>query len=177
MDGTDLCGRFTNLVWPYLDGELSQDERGRWDVHLESCPACRKELSTAESIRVAYAQLPDHDVQETTVQAVLDGSRQMRVPVHRRLRLWRPAAAVLTLAASIVLYLNLSDTDDGSPRWDPPQLEAAVARLDSTRASLRNELFLSDREDQAPSEGWEQRSLSLQERIASLKHEIATNGS
>jgi hypothetical protein len=84
---------------------------------------------------------------------------------------------VFALAASIVLYLNLSDTDDSSLRWDPPQLEAAVARLDSNRASLHSELFLDDREDPVASEGWEQRSASLQERIASLKHEIATNGS
>ena len=39
------CGQFRSILTAYVDGELSSEERARFERHLADCPECRRELA------------------------------------------------------------------------------------------------------------------------------------
>jgi anti-sigma factor RsiW len=41
-DGGLDCSKLVELVTDYLESALPEDERTRFEVHLESCEACRR---------------------------------------------------------------------------------------------------------------------------------------
>jgi anti-sigma factor RsiW len=43
------------MISPYLDGELSLDEKENFDSHIQSCASCREELEKTRSLRQMFA--------------------------------------------------------------------------------------------------------------------------
>ncbi|HOB53170.1 MAG TPA: zf-HC2 domain-containing protein [Acidobacteriota bacterium] len=53
------CGDFDSKISEYLDGELPAGERDRFDAHVRSCAACRREVNALlEAQRLLVANLP-----------------------------------------------------------------------------------------------------------------------
>jgi len=53
------CADFNNMMSEYLDGELPTEERDRFDAHIQSCAACRREMTALlEAQRLLAANLP-----------------------------------------------------------------------------------------------------------------------
>ncbi len=53
MRGTfDPCEKCEELMQPYLDRALSDEERAEAERHLEGCPYCAKRYRFEESLRV-----------------------------------------------------------------------------------------------------------------------------
>jgi hypothetical protein len=59
------CQELVDLVTAYLEGELSPQERDRFDAHRQACPDCRAHVSQMRFTVAALGQLPrsaDEDV-------------------------------------------------------------------------------------------------------------------
>jgi len=77
------CRAFVEFLSAYLDGELSSEERTRFDVHLSECPECSAYLRAYEAtIRLAKDAFggPDDpvpaEVPEELVRAILAARRK-----------------------------------------------------------------------------------------------------
>jgi len=47
----DPCQKCEEMLQPYLDRDLSDEERAEAETHLESCSYCRKRYRFEESLR------------------------------------------------------------------------------------------------------------------------------
>ncbi|MEX2102607.1 MAG: zf-HC2 domain-containing protein [Gaiellaceae bacterium] len=47
----DPCQKCEEMLQPYLDRDLSEEERAEAEAHLESCSYCRKRYRFEESLR------------------------------------------------------------------------------------------------------------------------------
>lgn len=71
------CRELIEFLAAYVEGELTADERARFDAHLAVCPHCVDYLNGyRESIRLAQAAYSDAaeippDVPEELVEAIL----------------------------------------------------------------------------------------------------------
>jgi anti-sigma factor RsiW len=73
------CKDFADFVMQYLDGQLDEATRARFDQHLTVCPDCvaylRQYRDTVRAGATAYADEPAADVPEDLVRAILDARR------------------------------------------------------------------------------------------------------
>ena len=44
------CDQFNEWAGPYLDGELSEEDRRRFEQHLQTCEACRRDLADLRNL-------------------------------------------------------------------------------------------------------------------------------
>ena len=51
------CARIDELLSGYLDGELTQKDRQRVGLHLESCPRCTERIRELEKISASVGKL------------------------------------------------------------------------------------------------------------------------
>ncbi len=72
------CRQFVDFLDAYIDGELADEPRATFEVHIEACPPCRDYLkSYADTIRLARGACrepddpPPCDVPEKLVKAIL----------------------------------------------------------------------------------------------------------
>jgi predicted anti-sigma-YlaC factor YlaD len=52
------CQQIDERLSGYLDGELTQGDRQRVEVHLDSCPKCREAFEEMARLREAVGKLP-----------------------------------------------------------------------------------------------------------------------
>ena len=115
------CDEMHVLLHQRLDGELGGKEQAALDLHLESCPSCRRELeqlSEVVSLVQAIGELPRQDTPVAPHR-----TRSMSIPLH---------ASVSALAALILLSVTLflvTPTDD--PPTQTPELTASLKLSDS----------------------------------------------
>ena len=62
--GTDPCAKCEEMLQPFLDRELSEDEYAIAEAHLDECGYCRKRYKFEESLRIyvrksVTEQMPD----------------------------------------------------------------------------------------------------------------------
>ena len=49
------CSQIRKMISPYVDDELSPDEKKIFTSHIQECPACRKELEEIQSVHELFA--------------------------------------------------------------------------------------------------------------------------
>lgn len=77
------CRELIDFLGAYLDGELSEEVRLRFDEHLAACPECSAYLETyRETVKLAKRAFKDPDdpvpadVPEDLVKAILAARRK-----------------------------------------------------------------------------------------------------
>ena len=77
------CRELIDFLAAYLDGELSEDVRLRFDEHLAACPECSAYLETyRETVKLAKGAFHDRDdpvpvdVPEDLIKAILSARRK-----------------------------------------------------------------------------------------------------
>jgi anti-sigma factor RsiW len=68
------CSRIRNMISPYVDEELTPDEKKAFASHVQSCPACREELEEVQSLHRLFASAERFEAPygfETRVMAYL----------------------------------------------------------------------------------------------------------
>jgi anti-sigma factor RsiW len=49
------CSHIRNMIAPYVDDELTPDEKKIFTSHIQNCPACRQELEEVQSVHELFA--------------------------------------------------------------------------------------------------------------------------
>jgi hypothetical protein len=125
------CDRFPELVRPYIEDALAEEDRKEFRCHLRECQACR-ELALREdpSLWLDATQTPAADLAKIdecarSVSALIHHDRLSRRLAPRR-RLWAAAAAaVVVCALSLgILWRETPDHPSGSSTSETGATEA-----------------------------------------------------
>jgi anti-sigma factor RsiW len=118
------CGWVLDRIDPYIDGDLSGEERGTFEEHVEKCGNCGGELELARQVIGELRSLPGHTCPGRVIErAAGEIARYKPEPRRQRLAGWvgervafalRPAVAamIVVIAAAAVFVLT---NDDISP--------------------------------------------------------------
>ncbi len=106
------CKHVTDLLVPYLDGEVGAAERSEIEAHLAGCEKCRRELESVRrtqrvlrasfSSKAGNAEPPARAWED--LQPGLDIYRPSLLFLFRR-RSWRIAATVILVALTVAALL------------------------------------------------------------------------
>ncbi len=81
VHGMITCREFEEFIGSYLDGELSDRERSRFERHLRMCRECRQYLQayqqTIEIGRAAFSS-PDEPVPDDVPESLIDTILKLR---------------------------------------------------------------------------------------------------
>lgn len=96
---SNLCEQFeAEGVWLWLDNDMSNVERKRWESHLETCEACQHILAETKSTLERYDAIEEDTPSTESIEAILVEAGKRRVRDF-----WRP---ILTAAAAIILVVQ-----------------------------------------------------------------------
>lgn len=100
------CKEFNKMVWPYLDGELQEDQSALLEDHAAHCAVCTRELAVQKNISRALAEMGQEEIE---APAELCGAVMSQLRTERRGILVKlPAAWRKTVAAAAALLLLAS---------------------------------------------------------------------
>ncbi|MBW7901544.1 MAG: zf-HC2 domain-containing protein [Rhodocyclaceae bacterium] len=121
----------SETVSAWLDGELDEAARRRFEAHLAACPACAAQVAALRGLAAGFASMRAETL-GYDLAGVLDGRlaaaapRRPRTP--RRWLVWLPAT--LGAAASLALGIGLGSALPGAAAAAPPALVGAMRVFD-----------------------------------------------
>ena len=69
------CSEIVELITDYLEGDLPDSERDRFEEHISSCAPCRQYLHQMRTTVEATGRLAEDEVPEPTMDALLEAFR------------------------------------------------------------------------------------------------------
>lgn len=72
------CEIIEDLLSPYLEDELSLEDRKRIEDHLNSCPSCSELLSFMREIQVSLADFPEIELSESLLERIHEIPRRKK---------------------------------------------------------------------------------------------------
>lgn len=97
------CERIEELLSPYLEDELTQEERLTVETHIHTCSDCAELLSLMRQTKESLAAFPEVDVSENLVEKLYELPQKRKkfrfVPDF----LLRPSFQPIMAAATIIL--------------------------------------------------------------------------
>lgn len=150
----------------YLDGEISQQERGELEAHLAECPECARALEELRTVVIAAGQLPELPPERDLwpeIEAGLAPRGEAEADVvplrrHRRVVFTVPqliaAAIALVLFSASAVWMVVGGTgpvgsDAVISGVETPAVTVAFSEFERTIAELEQE-YLSRRADLDP---------------------------
>jgi anti-sigma factor RsiW len=126
--GARTLDHVSELLSPYVDGQVSPEERQRVEAHLASCAECAAELADLRALKAALSRLP----QRAVPRSFAIGPRALRpAALSGAVGGWVRALSSVA-AAVVVVALGVSLAIQGLPRQSsvaaPAQAEGAQAR-------------------------------------------------
>lgn len=99
------CEDYAALISAWLDGELNEEETGRLQAHLFTCPGCRAYLADLKAMGRAFPSLEEVEVPEDFTASVMARIRAQTPPEKKRAShtLWRRWGAWACCLALLVL--------------------------------------------------------------------------
>lgn len=99
------CEEYAALISAWLDGELNEEETGRLQAHLFTCPGCRAYLADLKAMGRAFPSLEEVEVPEDFTASVMARIRAQTPPEKKRAShtLWRRWGAWACCLALLVL--------------------------------------------------------------------------
>jgi anti-sigma factor RsiW len=150
------CNRITRKISPYLDNEVSQDERFVIEAHLKECSRCAAEKRELEKLASMLHQVSDVVPAENAEKMFWKTVRETREGgLTEKLRsfiaewdfvpLQYPATAVLLLGLIAgIVFNNAYSTGDSHQRMTPAALEyLALNRMDTIPGNSITGTYLS----------------------------------
>lgn len=67
MAKNNTCREFDQIVWLFLDGDMSEHERIFWEQHISSCETCSAIRDEVRTVELTYHSLPDQEPPETVL--------------------------------------------------------------------------------------------------------------
>ena len=72
------CERWEELLSPYLEDDLTRDEKQALQTHIRTCPSCAELLSLMRESRESLASFPEVDVTESLIEKLYE------IPLKRK---------------------------------------------------------------------------------------------
>jgi mycothiol system anti-sigma-R factor len=99
------CELSQNQLQAYFDGELDALSAALFEKHLESCPECKRQLQTEQSLRKSIQQADLYERAPASLRATLQASTSIATPIPMR-ALAKPVSwSWLAIAAALLLAL------------------------------------------------------------------------
>ena len=73
MTSTESCDLYVELLSGYLDGELTQGDRQRVELHIETCPACQKTFDEMTCLRNDVGKLSFGEMSSEEWSKIMNG--------------------------------------------------------------------------------------------------------
>jgi hypothetical protein len=108
------CTEFRELISPYIDNEITQDERNAFEQHLRQCSKCRHEYEGVRQTVELCHGLSLEDPPVHLSQMVLEKINSDKKPKFKRKIPWK---ALTGLAAVLIVAVMLTQTMDWIPRF------------------------------------------------------------
>lgn len=118
------CRRSEELS-AYLDGELDEKSRLKFETHLGGCFACKEMLQDLRCLRECFQSLPQQEMGFDLAPAVLAESRRRAPPTRRpSFSLWQllPASFAAAATVSLGIFLGISLTSQPDAELAAPAL-------------------------------------------------------
>lgn len=99
------CEKIEELLSPYLEDELTREQRQAVDSHLRTCPHCAELLSLMREARVSLSSFPEVGVSEELTEklyAIPQGRKKFRFVSEVLLR---PSSQPIMAAATVLLVV------------------------------------------------------------------------
>lgn len=116
MASTDTtCQKFDQLLWAFVDGDMSESDRIFWNQHVQNCDRCQNTLNDARALELAYQRLPEYDPPETIIMELIgkatSPNRLKRNWKHLRnhltnRRIWQSSLLGALVVVGSVLLVN-----------------------------------------------------------------------
>ena len=106
------CEQMNDLLWAFLDGELTAQEEEQMHAHLEQCADCRALLEQLQTLRTSFSDLEEIPAPEGFAQRVMEQVEKETKPkvVHLfkrpQMRSFAALAAILLLIVVMVLVVR-----------------------------------------------------------------------
>lgn len=96
------CKQVENLVTPYINGELSDDQLEEFLEHLEDCPHCRDELETYYIVDVGLKQLD-------TESAIYDikGNLELAIETSKQWLYYKKIRKIIYYSVSTLCFYSV----------------------------------------------------------------------
>lgn len=123
----NVCERFVaEGVWLWLDNDLSNVERKRWEAHLATCEACQHVLAETESTLGRYNAIEEDPPSAKSIEAILEEAGKRRVRDFWRPILAAAAAVILVVQSALPGWADRIDEISNRPLVTNKALEAAL---------------------------------------------------
>ena len=99
------CKTIEDLLSPYLEDELTLEERQTMEEHLRSCQSCAELLSFMEEARTSLATLPELEVSEDLTKKLYDLPQKKKKFSLVFDFLLRPSLQPVMAAATVLLVV------------------------------------------------------------------------
>ncbi len=97
------CEHIEELLSPYLENELSQEQKQTVAAHLKACSSCRELLSLLQEVSASLTAFPEVEISgelQNRLQAVPDKKKRFRLNLDF---LIRPSLQPILAAATVLL--------------------------------------------------------------------------
>jgi anti-sigma factor RsiW len=124
------CAAFDRAIDDFVDGALSDGQRGAFDAHAASCDVCARELELAIQVSQGLAELRSPDFPAELTERVRravhtspsEAARQTEIDPRRVPRFaamhWKVAASIAVVVAGLVIAVSQFERAPTSePEW------------------------------------------------------------
>ncbi len=146
------CEQMNDLLWAFLDGELTAQEEEQMHAHLEQCADCRALLEQLQTLRTSFSDLEEIPAPEGFAEGVMNRikaeSKPKVIPLFKRPQI----RALTAMAACAVLFVGLGSIRMGSSKGEAAPMAPApsAAVYDAAPAAVIAGHVHFDHEDVLP---------------------------
>jgi len=97
------CERIEELLSPYLEDELTQEQKQTVDTHIHTCPSCAELLSLMREATESLSFFPEVDVSESLIEKLYELPQKRRKFRFIADFLLRPSFQPIMAAATVLL--------------------------------------------------------------------------
>ena len=134
------CEQMNDLLWAFLDGELTAQEEEQMHAHLEQCADCRALLEQLQTLRTSFSDLEEIPAPKGFADGVMNRikaeSKPKVIPLFKRPQI----RALTAMAACAVLFVGLGGIRMGSSKGEAaPMAPMGSAVYDAAPAAAEPE--------------------------------------
>ena len=99
------CDDRKQLIFDYVEGFLTEEEKSELEAHIGACPVCRNTLREAQAVSRLLADYEEEPPAELFAGVMAGVKKEKAARLRRRLLKFVPAAACLILVVGVLLLI------------------------------------------------------------------------